>query len=93
MIAEGSPGSFGESGIRSHVLPLSFVCSSNVGFPKTQPSPPLNETTWNRYVISSSGSKLENDRASHVNPPSFVSANAPRAPTKYPCVALSKSIS
>ena len=84
----GSPGSLGERGMRSQVLPSSLVWSNSVGLPRTQPSPSLNETTWNRYVTSSSASRFENDRASQVFPPSFVSANDPRAPTRYPWVGL-----
>mmetsp|Transcript_18459 Transcript_18459/g.42122 ORF Transcript_18459/g.42122 Transcript_18459/m.42122 type:complete len:144 (-) Transcript_18459:338-769(-) len=65
----------------------------SVGFPNTHPSPSVKEDTVNLYVTSSSASKLEKERASQVSPPSFVSANEPREPTKYPCSGVSKSIS
>ena len=35
----GSPGSFGESGTRSHDEPLSFVWRRMAGLPTIQPSP------------------------------------------------------
>merc|ERR1719324_36986 len=44
----GSPGSFGESGTRSHDLPPSVVCRRIAGFPMTQPSLSLNDTFSNR---------------------------------------------
>mmetsp|Transcript_8677 Transcript_8677/g.24033 ORF Transcript_8677/g.24033 Transcript_8677/m.24033 type:complete len:243 (-) Transcript_8677:129-857(-) len=91
--AVGSPGNLGDNGMRSHDRPESLVCNMRVGFPKTQPSPFLKDKIWNLYVTSSSASKLEKDRGSHVLPPSVVSAKAPRAPTKYPWVSDSKSMS
>jgi len=39
----GSPGSFGESGTRSHEPPASRVWSRMAGLPMIQPSPSLKE--------------------------------------------------
>lgn len=81
----GSPGSFGDSGTRSHDLPESDVWSRSDGLPMTQPSEPRNVTTSKRYDNSSSASKRANARACHVSPRSNVSATVPRDPTKNPC--------
>ena len=45
---DGSPGSLGLSGTRSHVLPPSAVCSRIAGLPITQPSLSLKLTFSNR---------------------------------------------
>ena len=69
LIKVGSPGSLGDRGMRSNCFPPSRVWSKIAGLPTIHPSSSLNEATSNLYVISSSSSRLENERGSQVLPP------------------------